>query len=224
MTLMTLTGRLATASGVLRSVKPIPLARHVLAVFDQVVVSGTAFLSTVLVGRWSGPSQLGSYKVVLSALGTLLALQSALILLPYAIQRHRKMRAPAVNAGIALLQNAIFTGAVTAALGLAGVAMLVAGADTKLSWLMFALVLAAPFALLREFSRYYAFAHLHVAKALMLDLAVAALQIAALGWLRTGCLRLAPARHSAALALWRAPCGCTRSGRTSSLQAAICVK
>jgi hypothetical protein len=35
---------------------------------------------------------------------------------------------------------------------------------------MFALVLAAPFALQREFSRNYAFAHLHVAKALMLDL------------------------------------------------------
>jgi len=181
---MTLTVRPATGGGVLLSVKSIPLVRHLLAVLDQVVVSGTAFVSAVLVGRWCGPSELGRYKVVLSALGTLLALQTALILLPYAIQRHRKMRAPAVNAGIALLQNTILAGAVTAALGLAAAVALVAGADTRLSWLMFALVLAAPFALQREFSRYYAFAHLDVAKALMLDLAVAALQITALGWLR----------------------------------------
>ena len=181
---MTLTGRPATRSGVLQSVKSIRLARHFLAALDQVVVSGTAFLSTVLVGRWSGPSELGRYKVVFSALGTLLALQSALILLPYAIQRHRKMRVPGENAGIALLQNTILAGAVTGALVLAAAVTLVAGADTKLSWLMFALVFAAPFALQREFSRNYAFAHLHVAKALMLDLAVAALQIAMLGWLR----------------------------------------
>src|ERR1700738_1161519 len=129
---MTLTGRHATGSGgrVLRSVKSIPLARHFLAVLDQVVVSGTAFLSTVLVGRWSGPSELGSYKVVVSALGTLLALQSALILLPYAIQRQRKMRTPAENAGIALLQNSILAGAVTAAVGLAAAATAVRGADT----------------------------------------------------------------------------------------------
>ena len=79
---MTLTVRPATGGGVLLSVKSIPLVRHLLAVLDQVVVSGTAFLSIVLVGRWSGPSELGRYKVVISALGTLLALQSALILLP----------------------------------------------------------------------------------------------------------------------------------------------
>ena len=45
--------------------KSIPLARPFLAALDQVVVSGTAFVSTVLVGRWSGPSELGRYKVVL---------------------------------------------------------------------------------------------------------------------------------------------------------------
>src|SRR5215831_12331012 len=126
-----MTLRPATGSGVLLSVKSISLARHFLAVLDQVVVSGTAFVSAVLVGRWSGPSELGRYKVVLSVLGTLLALQSALILLPYAIQRHRKMRAPAENAGTALLQNTILAGAVTAALGLAVAALQIAA----LGWL-----------------------------------------------------------------------------------------
>src|SRR5438270_403396 len=59
--------------------------------------------------------------------------------------------------------------------GLAGVA-----------WMLAAVM---PFALLREFGRRFAFAHLHMAEALVLDGAVAALQLAGLAWLAaTGAL------------------------------------
>jgi O-antigen/teichoic acid export membrane protein len=71
----------------------------------------------------------------------------------------------------------------TAALALAAVAALALGAEATLIWLILALVLTVPSAMQREFGRGYAFAHLEVAKALILDTAVAALQLGVLGWL-----------------------------------------
>ena len=52
---------------------------HFLALADQAVVSGTSLLSMVLVGRWTAPSELGIYTIGLSVLGSLLAIQDALI-------------------------------------------------------------------------------------------------------------------------------------------------
>lgn len=154
---------------------------HFLALADQAVVSGTSLLSTVLVGRWTVPSELGVYTIGLSVLGSLLAVQDALILLPYTIQRHHPSRTPAEHAGISLLHNGLLAATATLALAVAGTLAL--GADSNLTWLIWALVLTVPFAMQREFGRGYAFAQLHVAKALIIDAAVAVLQLGVLGWL-----------------------------------------
>jgi O-antigen/teichoic acid export membrane protein len=156
---------------------------HFLALADQAVVSGTSLLSTVLVGRFTAPSQLGIYTIALSVLGSLLAVQDALILLPYTIQRHRPSRTPAEHAGISLLHSGVLAAAATVALALAAAGGLMLGADASLIWLILALVLTVPSAMQREYGRSYAFAHLHVAKALILDAAVAVLQLGVLGWL-----------------------------------------
>jgi O-antigen/teichoic acid export membrane protein len=154
---------------------------HFLALADQAVVSGTSFLSTVLVGRWTVPGQLRVYTIGLSILGLVFAIQDALILLPYTIQRHHRSRTPAEHAGISLLHTRFLAAAATAAF--AAAAMLALGANADLTWLMCALVLTVPFALQREFGRTYALAHLQVADALFLDASVAALQLGVLGWL-----------------------------------------
>src|SRR6266851_2215639 len=156
---------------------------YFLALADQAVVSGTILLSTVLVGRFTVPSQLGIYTIALSVLGSLFAVQDALILLPYTIQRHRPSRTPAEHAGISLLHSGLLAAVATAALALAAVGGLAFRADASLIWLILALVLTVPSAMQREFGRGYAFAHLHVAKALMLDATVAAMQLGVLGWL-----------------------------------------
>jgi O-antigen/teichoic acid export membrane protein len=156
---------------------------HFLALADQAVVSGTSLLSTVLVGRFTVPSQLGIYTIALSVLGSLLAVQDALILLPYTIQRHRPSRSPAEHAGISLLHSGVLAAAATVALALAAAGGLMLGADASLIWLILALVLTVPSAMQREYGRNYAFAHLQVARALILDAAVAALQLGVLGWL-----------------------------------------
>jgi O-antigen/teichoic acid export membrane protein len=156
---------------------------HVLALADQAVVSGTSLLSMVLVGRWTVPSELGVYSIGVAVLGSLLAVQDALILLPYTIQRHRPSRTPAEHAGMALLQGGLLAAAAMAALALAAAGASALGVDADLTWLIWALVLTVPFAMQREFGRGCAFAHLKVAKALILDAAVAALQLGILGWL-----------------------------------------
>ncbi len=156
---------------------------HMLALADQAVVSGTSLLSTVLVGRWTVPSELGIYSIGLSVLGSLLAVQDALILLPYTIQRHRPSRSPAEHAGTSLLHSAWLAIAAAAALAIVAAGMLALGADESLTGLIWMMVPTVPFVLQREFSRGYAFAHLHVADVLILDASVATLQLGAVGWL-----------------------------------------
>jgi O-antigen/teichoic acid export membrane protein len=173
----------AKRGGPWAAVMRVAFGTHVLALADQAVVSGTSLLSTVLVGRWSAPSELGLYSIGLSVLGSLLAVQDALILLPYTIQRHRPSRTSAEHAGISLLHGGLLSAAAMAALTLAAAAASALGADANLTWMIWALVLTVPFAMQREFGRGYAFAHLDVAKALVLDAAVAALQLGVLGWL-----------------------------------------
>jgi O-antigen/teichoic acid export membrane protein len=72
------------------------------------------------------------------------------------------------------------------------------GANPELVVVMWALAATVPFALLREFGRRYAFAHLRMGTALMLDSAVAAIQLAALCWIgATG--RMSPANACVAI-------------------------
>jgi O-antigen/teichoic acid export membrane protein len=156
---------------------------HALALADQAVVSGTSLLSTVLVGRFTQPSQLGIYVIGLSVLGFVLAVQDALILTPYTIQRHRSSRTPAQHAGLSLLHSVWLAVAAIAVLALVTVVMTVLWAGKDLTWLVCTLMLTVPFVLQREFNRTYAFAHLNVANALILDTGVAAVQLAVLGWL-----------------------------------------
>jgi O-antigen/teichoic acid export membrane protein len=156
---------------------------HALALADQAVVSGTSLLSTVLVGRFTQPSQLGIYAIGLSVLGFVLAVQDALILMPYTIQRHRSSRTPAQHAGLSLLHSVWLSAAAIVVLAIVAVAMIALWAANDLTWLVCTLVLTVPFALQREFNRTYAFAHLNVANALILDAGVAAVQLPALAWL-----------------------------------------
>src|SRR5438105_2895107 len=60
----------ATASG-----------KGVLAVADQAVVSGTSFLTTVLIGRWCGPGELGIYSLGVTLLVSWVCVQESLIAL-----------------------------------------------------------------------------------------------------------------------------------------------
>src|SRR5262245_31682756 len=80
---------------------------HGLALADQAVVSGASFRTLLLVSRWTNPAQLGLYSIGLSVLISTLAVQYALVSLPYTIQRHRPLGTPAEQAGMSLTQSVI---------------------------------------------------------------------------------------------------------------------
>jgi O-antigen/teichoic acid export membrane protein len=156
---------------------------HVLALADQVVVSAASFLTTVIIGRCTDPSQLGAYAIAISVLASAYTMQGSLITLPYSIQLHRPLGTPAEHAGSSLAHSGLFSAFATLVLVAAALGLSAYGAPSELEAMTWALAGVMPFALAREFGRRFAFSHLHMAEALMLDLAVAVTQLSILGWL-----------------------------------------
>ena len=155
---------------------------HVISLIDQAIVSGASFVSTIFVARWTVPSQLGIYSIGISLLVASLTIQEALISLPYTIQRHRTVGTPAESAGGSLMQSGLLAAVVVLVLAATGVGLSAGGAEPDLAKMVLALATIVPFALLREFFRRFAFAHLRVAQAALLDAAVASVQLGLLYW------------------------------------------
>src|SRR5216683_1647767 len=157
---------------------------HVLALIDQAVVSGTSFLTTILIGRWCGASELGVYALGFSLLVSWGCVHQSLIALPYTIYRHRTRRGTQEEyAGSALVHNGLLSALALVALAVGALFLSLGGTMVGLAAVLWALAGVMPFALLREFSRRFAFAHLRMTQALVLDVAVAAVQLPGLAWL-----------------------------------------
>lgn len=156
---------------------------HAVALADQAIVSGTSFLTLVLVNHWTSPSQLGLYSIGISVLLSTLAVQYALVSLPYTIQLHRPLGTPAEYAGMSLTLSGLFAALTTLLLAVTALGLGRWGAGNEAVTIAWVLAAVVPFALLREFARRYAFSHLRMGEALILDAAVAAIQFTALCWL-----------------------------------------
>ncbi len=59
------------------------------SIFDQIIFGGTNFLTAVLVGRFAGASELGTYKLCFSILMLAMSLQRAVLISAYIIVRDR---------------------------------------------------------------------------------------------------------------------------------------
>jgi len=158
-------------------------ASRTLSLIDQAVVSGTSLFVTIAIGRFTVPSQLGIYALTASLIIALQNLQNALISAPYTIQRHRPSGTPAEHAGNALALCGLLS--VIATIVMLLVAWIVDAQSEKpiLEAAVWSLAAMAPFILLREFGRDFAFAHLQMSKVLFLDLGVAAAQVGILSYL-----------------------------------------
>ena len=154
-----------------------------LALADQAVVSGASFLTTVLISYWTTPSLLGIYTIGISVLVSMLAIQGSLISLPYTIQRHQPLSTPNEHAGSSLAHCGLLSTLGVVVLAVTALILSARGSGPELMATAWMLAAVAPFALLREFGRRFAFAHLNMGRALMLDMAVAAIQLLALCWL-----------------------------------------
>lgn len=150
---------------------------------DQGIVSATSFLTSLLLGRYAGASQLGLYAIGVTVLASVFTLHGALLAQPYAVHRHRPIGTAAEHAGGTLMLGALLSLATASLLGLTALVMWAAGASRELavSLLIFAVII--PFATARDFYRRFGFARLEIGKVLALDANVAFVQLSALAWL-----------------------------------------
>jgi O-antigen/teichoic acid export membrane protein/tRNA A-37 threonylcarbamoyl transferase component Bud32 len=158
---------------------------HILALADQGVVSAASFLTTVIIGRFTEPNELGLYSIGLTLIASCLCIQEALISTPYSVQHHRSPGTPAERAGAALAQTAALSALTAVVLAVASCGLAAASAAPDWVGLSCGLVAVTPLLILREFARRFAFAHLRVSQALILDTAGGVIQLAALvllGW------------------------------------------
>jgi O-antigen/teichoic acid export membrane protein len=172
----------ATLSRTARLLKRLPQAQ-ILAVADQVVVSGGTFLATVAIGRWAGPDQLGAYSIGVSVLFAALGVQEATITLPYTIRRNRTGSDTRMLAGQTLANSALLSAVLISCLVVLAAGLLFSRSHQAAPGLLGALAWLAPFLLLRELARQFCFSHLRVTDALLMDCLALVLQVGGLLWL-----------------------------------------
>jgi O-antigen/teichoic acid export membrane protein len=159
-----------------------PTARKgVLALVDQAVVSGTSFLTTIIIGRFCGAEDLGVFSLGYGWVVVLAGVQQSFVLSPYIVFSNRvKPRSLAVYSGSALVQQGSLSllGAVLLATGAA--ACWLGAFDPRLAAVLIALAFVIPLLSLRDFVRRMMIAHLKISSVLAFDAAVATLQMGAL--------------------------------------------
>jgi O-antigen/teichoic acid export membrane protein len=149
----------------------------IVALVDQALVSGTRFLATIIVGRYCGPRELGTYSLAFSLLVLFGCFQEAIVTTPYAVlgQRLRRRSKAAYAGAVAKMHFAAAIGsiAVLIVLAIVGYVLNIHALPT------IALVLAVtlPCSLAMEFVRRFSLAELNVQTAAWLDAGVAGLQI-----------------------------------------------
>jgi O-antigen/teichoic acid export membrane protein len=154
------------------------LQKSGLSVFDQAVVSGTSFATSVLLGRCASRDELGVYYLALSVVFFARGIQEQLVCAPYMIYCGRKSHAELREyAGSALLHQC----AIMLATAVVLIGVLVSGyAPQGVEMAFWLLVVAAPLLLAREFVRQLSFAHLNLVRATVLDVVASVLQLAVL--------------------------------------------
>jgi O-antigen/teichoic acid export membrane protein len=151
------------------------LQKSGLSVFDQAVVSGASFATSVILGRCAPREELGVYYLALSVVFFARGIQEQLVSAPYMIYCHRKQGADLARyAGSALIHQCGIMFVTALLVSGAVAAGLVPATARAAFWLLAA---AAPLLLVREFVRQMSFAHLEMRTAIALDVAAAVLQL-----------------------------------------------
>jgi O-antigen/teichoic acid export membrane protein len=152
-----------------------------LTLFDQAVVSGTSFATSIIIGRLCSRHELGIFALALTMFYLARGIQEHLISSPYVIYCHRR-RGPALAlySGSALLHHLGLVGTALALLLGLLVALSFGIGPAGLAPVVWVLLGALPLLLLREFVRRLAIAHLQIAAAVAIDAGVALFQLSSL--------------------------------------------
>ena len=151
------------------------------SIVDQGVVSGTNFVTILVLARTCSREDLGVYYLAWTVVVFLTAATSNLVSVPYTMYCHRYRGIAARSHAGSTLVHQLLLSAVGMACLLGVAAVLQAGVGPQsLRGPLWALAVVMPLLLLREFVRRYTFAHFALRTALAVDGAVSALQLSGL--------------------------------------------
>lgn len=159
-------------------------SRQGLSWFDQGLVSGTSFVTLLLLARWTEPTALGAFAVAMSIVAMLLASHEALVVRPYTIRLHGPTDDAATRPPEALWLSVSLCVIFAAALFAALVVSIGVGFSAGMQHVLLALALSGPCLVLRELARKQAYARLQVKTAVMVSLPACVLTLIALALLR----------------------------------------
>lgn len=147
-----------------------------ITIADQVVVSGIRFVTTVIMGRTCGPTQLGAYSVGFAFLVFGGCFVDSLLARPYSVYiQKREGHARQSYAGSTLAQLGLL-----AIGGSVVVLSIVPAFGEELMKTLLVVSCVLPFSVAWEYSRKISFAHLRMDRALLIDVAMAAIQLSLL--------------------------------------------
>ena len=144
----------ATRASACRRLVRAATSKDALAIIDQAVVSGTRFVTAVIVGRVCGPHELGDYTLgfTLYCLGA--CIQTGLIGFPFTVYCHHLQDDDRRSyAGSVLAHFLAFDAAVMVLLGLAAGALAAGGWRPDLAPFVAVLAVSFPAAFVVEFTR-----------------------------------------------------------------------
>ncbi len=155
---------------------------HLHSLADQIIVSTTSFVVTVVVGRYAGASQLGIYGAAISVVTALMALQDGLILYPFLIKRAEDNSQPEEQ--MALVLGSAFSLLVSfVAIFVFAITSLFSAETREVSAVLASFALVAPLSLLKDLCRRLFICKLQVSQALAIDAIAFSLQIPLTGLL-----------------------------------------
>lgn len=178
------------AVSLLQKVRESDLACSLLAIFDQAMISGTNFVTAVLIGRCCGAESLGLYSLVAAALAMTIGLQDQLVTAPFVLYRNRcRPNRLQRYTGSVFIHQTILIGIIVA--GLACICWHIPRAQNLPSTISVILLMSAPSILYRAFVRDLALAECDVISVVALDALVCTCQLGVVGTLAwTGNLSL----------------------------------
>jgi len=157
------------------------LHQGILSLADQAVASATNFATGIIIARTCSQGELGLYMLGFSVILLVTDLQTSLISTPYMVYAPRlKGRAHASYTGSTLLHQLSFSLFIILALLCGAFAARMGAGPRGLGPVLWALVAAIAFIMLREYARRVCFARLKLLTAFLLDTCIAVGQIGGL--------------------------------------------
>jgi O-antigen/teichoic acid export membrane protein len=156
------------------------VSHGVLSLVDQAIVSATSFATMVIVGRATTPDQLGLYYLVATIVFISVGVQEQIVAAPYTVYSKRYENDELAGyTGSAWIHH-VSLSALGLTVLLATIAVLSLSGSVDTVPVLLALAGAGPFLLLREWVRRFAYAHLQIVPAVVLDAIVAGVQLGGL--------------------------------------------